>query len=100
MGVYVAAFIISTVLIHDKEKFGEYVKTAEGAAGEFGGSYVVRGPVTHILDGISPLDECVVVLQFPDEVCAKAFYTSERYQQARRHGLGAADVSMRLITAL
>lgn len=92
------AYIVATVRVHDREKFGEYVKAVAGVAEEFGGEYVLRGKVAEVLEGDVDPAELVVVLRFADAESARAYVNSPKYQAGKAHRLnGGGVVESRLI---
>jgi uncharacterized protein (DUF1330 family) len=91
------AFIIASVRVEDSVKFQAYASGINGLAEQFGGEYVVRGPVTEMLEGPAVAGERIVILRFPDAASARAYIASPTYQTATAHRLDAAHVSMRLI---
>lgn len=93
------AYLVSTVRISDPDRFQNYASAIAGLAEEHGGEYLVRGPVTEVIEGNSSPDERVVVLRFPDEQAARGYVESARYQAGKRHRDGAADVNLRLVVA-
>ncbi len=93
------AFIVATVTVSDTDAFGRYAAGIAGLAEQFGGHYVLRGPVTEFLEGEGVAGERVVVLQFDTAEAARAFYRCEQYQEAKRHRDGAAALTMRLLEA-
>lgn len=93
------AYIVSTVRITDPERFKAYAQAIAGLAEEHGGRYLVRGPVTEVLEGDSPSDERIVVLEFPDADAARSYVSSERYQEGKRHRVGAGDANLRLVAS-
>jgi len=93
------AYLVSTVRITDAERFKAYAQAIAGLAEEHGGEYLVRGPVTEVLEGDSPADERVVVLAFPDADAARAYVSSDRYRAGKQHRVGAGEVNLRLIAS-
>ena len=93
------AFLISTVRVTDPEPFKAYVDMIAGLAEEHGGEYLVRGPVTAVLEGDAPEGERAVVLRFPDESSARGYIESPRYAAGKKLREGAAQVSLRLVVA-
>lgn len=92
-----AAFIVATVRIGDPAKFSEYGKAIAGLNERFGGEYLVRGPVTEVLDGGSDPAERVIVSRFPDAASARAYIASPEYQAGKALREGAAEVETWLI---
>jgi len=93
------AYIVATVRITDAEKFGEYAKAIAGLSEQHGGEYVVRGPITEVLEGDIDPSERVIVSRFPDAASARAYAQSPQYRAAAKLREGAGTVQMRLIDA-
>jgi uncharacterized protein (DUF1330 family) len=94
-----AAIIVSTVRISDPERFKLYAAKIAGLGERYGGEYIVRGAVEHVLEGASPIGERIVVVRFPDEAAARAYVNDPAYQEAKALRMGAAEVEMRLVLA-
>lgn len=93
-----AAHIVATVRIHDREKFGEYLKAVAGVAEKYGGEYVLRGKVAEVLEGDVDPAELVVVLRFADAEKARAYVNSPEYQAGKMHRInGGGVVESRLL---
>lgn len=91
------AYIVSTVRVSDPVRFKTYMDGIAGLAEECGGKYVVRGPVKAVLEGDSPADERVVVVEFADEAAVHAYVGHPRYVAAKAHRIGAGTVDLRLL---
>lgn len=91
------AYIVSTVKIHDAEKFADYGKTISGLSEKYGGEYIVRGKVNAALEGQFVEDERVVVVKFPDAQTAQDYINDSLYIEGKAKRAGAADVRMLLI---
>ncbi len=94
-----AAFIVATVRITDQEQFAAYAKSVAGLSERYGGESLVRGAVSEVLEGGSPVGERVVVTRFPDAEAARAYIGSAEYQAARVNRAAAAQTEMRLVIA-
>ncbi len=92
-----AAYIVATVRITNPQDFALYVGAIAGLSERYGGVYLLRGAVSEVLEGDSPLDERVVILQFGTAETAKAYIQSDEYQAAARLRAGAAEVRIRLL---
>lgn len=92
-----AAYIVATVTISDAEKFALYGKAIAGLAEQFGGEYVVRGPVADVIEGEVAANERIVVVRFPDAASARAYVTAPAYLAGKAAREGGADVKMRLL---
>ncbi|MBB3954241.1 DUF1330 domain-containing protein [Novosphingobium sediminicola] len=93
-----AAYIVATVRVHDREKFAEYLKAVAGVAEAFGGEYMLRGKVAEVLEGDVDPSELVVVLRFADADAARAYANSPQYLAGKAHRInGGGVVESRLI---
>ena len=92
-----AAYIVATVRISDPESFAAYARAIAGLSERHGGTPVVRGPVTEVLEGSSPVGERVVVTSFPHAEAARDYVGSPEYRAAKAAREGAAEVEMRLL---
>ena len=91
------AYIVSTVVIKDAEKFAAYGNSIAGLAEKYGGAYVVRGPASEALEGTCAPGERVVVVRFPDASAARAYVGDAAYLKGKSKRAGAADVKMLLV---
>lgn len=91
-----AAFIIATVTITDREAFARYAATIAGLAESYGGEQVYKGGVLEVLEGDSPADERIVVTRFPDAAAARAYIGDPLYKLGKEQRMGAARVQIRL----
>ena len=92
-----AAYLVVTLQVSDPIAFGAYRDAIAGLEVEFGGRYLVRAPVLERPEGEGPDDERIVILEFPEADAARAFFTSDRYQAAKRLRAGAATLNMRIV---
>ncbi len=82
--------------INDGEAFMEYAKAAGALVSEFGGTYLVRGGHTEVLEGHWPNAEKVVISQWPSMESALAFWNSPQYAKIKKLRLGTAKVRVKL----
>ncbi|OYY72594.1 DUF1330 domain-containing protein [Sphingomonas sp. 28-63-12] len=92
-----AAYIVATVRVSDPAKFGAYVKAIAGLSERHGGEYVVRGPITEVLEGDVDPHERIVVSRFPHADAARSYIGSPEYQAAAALRAGAGTVESRLL---
>lgn len=92
-----AAYIVATVRITDREKFGAYVKAIAGLAETFGAQPVALGKVAEVFEGDVDPEERVIVTRFPDADAARAYVQSPQYQAGKALRLGAGFVESRLL---
>lgn len=76
------AFVILDVDVTDPENYEGYKKMAAPTVAMYGGAYVVRGGQAETLEG-DWTPKRIVVLQFENVECAKAWINSPEYAEAR-----------------
>ena len=94
-----SAYVIVRVHVSDPAQYEKYKALSPAAVEEHGGSFIVRGGASEVLEG-EPDDRRIVVLQFPTVDAAKAFYNSESYTHAREVRAGAAEMEMVVVEGL
>ena len=98
-----AAYMIVTAAIHEREKFIAGYGAAAGAlVDKFGGEYLIRGPGVELLegefDGAPSFDGAsVVISKWPNREAARAFWNSPEYAEVKKLREGLADVQVLLI---
>lgn len=93
-----ACWLVTIAKIHDRAALvAGYAPAAAAAAAAYGGTYVVRGPISQQLEGDSRVGESAIVLQFPDKEAALAFYHSPEYTEAKKLREGIADIAISLV---
>ena len=93
-----AAYMIVTAAIHDREKFiTGYGAAAAELIGKFGGEYLIRGPGAELLEGDFGDGAGVVVSKWPDREAAKTFWNSPEYAEVKKLREGLADVQVLLV---
>ncbi len=93
-----AAFMIVTAYVHDRERFvAGYGPAAAALIGKFGGRYVVRAPGAVVLEGPAKAGASIVISEWPDKAAALAFWSSPEYAEVRKLRDGLADVSVMLV---
>ncbi len=86
-----AAYLIVTAQLHDRERFlAGYAPAAAALTERFGGEYVLRVPGAEVLEGEHP-GGSVVVSRWRDRDAALAFWNSPEYAEARGLREGIAD---------
>ena len=89
-----AAYLVVTAQIHDRERFlAGYAAAAAELTERLGGEYVLRAPGAEVLEGEHP-GGSVVVSRWPDRAAALAFWNSPEYAEVRRlrDGIAACQV--------
>jgi uncharacterized protein (DUF1330 family) len=77
-----AVYVVSEVAVLDEETAQRYRDLAALSIDEFGGRYLVRGAVPSMLEGDWDPAERVVIVEFPSENAARAWYDSPEYAAA------------------
>ena len=88
-----AAYIIAKIDITDWEQYQKYIAATPAVIEKFGGTFIARGGETLTLEGPEETRR-VVLLEFPSLEKAKAFYTSQEYQDVLKLREGAATASL------
>ncbi len=92
-----AAYLIVTAQLHDRERFlAGYAPAAAALTERFGGEYVLRAPGAEVLEGELP-GGSVVVSRWPDRAAALAFWNSPEYARARALREGVADCQVLIV---
>jgi uncharacterized protein (DUF1330 family) len=90
------AYIIVDVTIHDQSVYEQYRKLTPDSLIPFGGKFLVRGGDTETLEGTWEPGR-VVVLEFPSKEQAKAWWSSEQYEVAKKIRQRSAYTQMILV---
>jgi uncharacterized protein (DUF1330 family) len=84
------AFLIATVSIHDPETYKRYTALTPKTSADHGGKFVVRGGTIDTLEG-EPLQDRLVILEFPSRQAVHDWYNSPEYQAAARIRQAASE---------
>ena len=74
-----AYFLFDNVQINDRAELSRYGKEASKLVAEHGGRYVAVGVAPEVVEG-DPGLRSVVLIEFPDEESARAWYEAPAYQ--------------------
>lgn len=77
-----AAYAISEVEIYDEQQADRYRKLAAASIAQYGGRYLARGAMPQVPEGDWPLDERVVIVEFPSMARLREWYASPEYAPA------------------
>jgi uncharacterized protein (DUF1330 family) len=94
-----SGYIIAKVKITDMDKYQHYMKATPETILKYNGKIIVRGGEHTTLEG-EPIDERVVVIEFPSLEIAKSWYNSIEYQNAKKLRDGAAEASFYAISGI
>lgn len=90
------AYVIVDIDVTDPDAYDKYKAAAAPAVVEFGGTYIVRGGATEVLEG-DRVPKRTVILEFPDAAAARGWYHSPEYTAARKLRADAATGSLILV---
>lgn len=76
------AYVLSEVEILDPESVGRYKQQAPASIAKYGGTYLARDAIPAAFEGGFAPSERIVMISFPTEEAARAWYTSPEYQAA------------------
>ena len=88
-----SAYLIADIVLHDAERYQEYVANVPALIEKHGGVYRVRGGHSEVLEG-GWTPSRLVVLEFPDRAAAQGFYNDRDYEpyKALRHSISDCSV--------
>lgn len=87
------AYLIANITIKDPDCFKAYVAGAPAIVSRFGGTYIVRGGASAILEG-QPKINRTVIIEFPSLQHAKNFYADPEYQELVRIRQAGSETHM------
>lgn len=85
-------YIIAKVNVTNMEQYQHYMKATPTTIAKYDGKIIVRGGESITLEG-APVNERIVVIEFPSYEKAIEWYNSDEYTNARMLRVGAADAS-------
>jgi uncharacterized protein (DUF1330 family) len=90
-----AAYAISEVEIYDEQQADRYRELASASITQYGGRYLARGAMPQVPEGGWPLNERVVIVEFPSMARLREWYASPEYAPAL--AIRAAALGRRLL---
>jgi uncharacterized protein (DUF1330 family) len=84
------AYVLVDIEVTDPVAYDRYKALALPAVTQYGGTYIVRGGATEVLEGDWKPNR-IVVIEFPDVDAARRWYDSPEYGEAKREREGAAN---------
>jgi len=91
-------YIVSRVTINDADEMAAYMKAAPASVEQYGGTYLARTSDFTALEGEIDFDR-MVILSFPSEADAMAWYDSAEYKPLRDLRWASADAKILLVNA-
>ena len=93
------AYVLVDIKINDPVTYEDYKASCPPSITAFGGKYLARGGKTATLEGNwSP--SRLVILEFPDLECAKAWWASSEYAPAKALRHKSASTQMVVVEGL
>jgi len=90
------AYVIVDIDVTDPAAYETYKTLAGPAVAQYGGTYIVRGGATEVLEG-DRVPNRTVLIEFPDADAARTWYHSPEYTAAKQARAGAATGSLILV---
>lgn len=94
-----AAYVISSITVHDAEGYKEYARGTPDSMARFGGRFLVRGGAAEAREGEWGVER-VVVVEFPDMERLDAWYASDEYQRLKAIREATASTDMIVVEGL
>ncbi len=89
-------YLVARLRIHDRTQYAEYEAGFAEVFHEFGGTILAVDDDSVVLEGDDRTDRSVI-LSFPTEAQALAWYRSDRYQTLAKHRHAASDAEVTLV---
>lgn len=84
-----SAYIIAKIKVTNPDQFKKYQIATPAILKKYKGEFIVRGGSVNTLEGAEETAR-LVVIEFPDQKHANAFFNSPEYTEARKLREGAA----------
>ena len=91
-----AAFIISRVIVHDRDLMGQYIAASVPLAKTFGAQYRARSEDVVAITGDYPGGR-VVIIEFPTLERLQAFINCPEYQEIQKLRWAAAETHVWIV---
>jgi uncharacterized protein (DUF1330 family) len=91
-------YLVAHIRIHDRARYAEYETGFARIFSQYNGTLLAVDDDTHQLEGENPADRSVVI-SFPTEGDALAWYRSAEYQALAQHRFAASEAELTLIRA-
>jgi uncharacterized protein (DUF1330 family) len=95
-----AAYLLAEASVTDPVAYETYKQLAQTAIAQYGGSYLVRGGASEVLEGAWSKPPRLVIVEFESVEQAKKFYESPEYRAARAARKEAADMNMLVVQGI
>jgi uncharacterized protein (DUF1330 family) len=88
-------YVVVRAEVTNPEKWAEYVAKSKIALEKFGGTPIVRGGKSEVMEGIGRPRN--VVLEFPSYEAAQSYASSPEYAEAKKARQGAGTMDMTIV---
>ncbi len=89
-------YLVASIRIHDRERYAQYEAGFIDVFSRFNGKMLAVDDDTNHLEGDHPPDRSVII-SFPNEDDALAWYRSDAYQALAQHRFAASDAEITLV---
>jgi uncharacterized protein (DUF1330 family) len=90
------AYVLAMMAIHDPDTYRQYTDRTPATVKKYGGRFLTRGEPVTTLEGTVYADR-LVILEFPTQAQAEAWYADPEYQEAVRFRQAASVMTMMLV---
>lgn len=94
-----STYFVAQINIHDRERYAKYGDGFMDIFSKYNGKLLAVDEDPEIMEGGWEFTR-TVLLEFPSEAEAKAWYNSEAYQELAQHRFAASDANIALIKGL
>ena len=94
-----AVYIVAQLNIHDRDRYAQYGDGFMEIFDKYNGTLLAVDEDTETIEGAWDYTRTVII-EFPSEEDAKAWYQSDEYQSLAEHRFAASDGNIALITSL
>ena len=89
-------YLVAQLRIHDRNRYAEYEAGFADVFARYGGTILAVDDDTVALEGDNPSDRSVI-LSFPNEAAALAWYRSDDYRALAQHRHAASEADVTLV---
>ena len=90
-------YLIGEVEITDQSWVPDYVRNVTGMVERYGGRYLARTSLVERVEGGRKVPPMLVIVEWPSEELAMAFYESEEYRPYRQSRIAGAKNEFLLV---
>jgi uncharacterized protein (DUF1330 family) len=91
-----SCYFVARISIHDPETYERYLSGTTPLLTRWGAKVLAVDETVTVLEGQWPASRTVII-EFPDEASASAWYASPEYQAIARHRWSASDADAILV---